>query len=49
MCLLSLQSVPLTTYQDFAEQTKLKKNFTEQEVRKPMVNLDTLDHLDMDR
>lgn len=42
-------SLPQTTYQDHADQCKLKKYFTEQDVRKPMVSLDTLDNLDMER
>lgn len=42
-------NLPKTTYQEFADQTKLKKDFTEREVRKPMVNLDTLDHVDLER
>ena len=44
-----IQNLPNTTYQAFAAQTKLKDNFTEREVRKPMVNLETLDHVDMER
>lgn len=42
-------SIPKTTYQDHADQCNLKKYFTEQDVRKPMVSTATLDNVDMER
>ncbi|XP_070555395.1 cilia- and flagella-associated protein 95-like [Ptychodera flava] len=42
-------SYPKTTYQDSMEQIFLKKDFDEQETRKPMVNLQTVGDADIDR
>ncbi|XP_063968096.1 cilia- and flagella-associated protein 95-like [Lytechinus pictus] len=42
-------SFPLTTTQDHLEQANLKKDFEEQEPRKPMVNVATIAHADLDR
>ncbi|XP_033737481.1 protein C9orf135-like [Pecten maximus] len=42
-------SLPKTTYQDHAEQTYLKEDFKEQEVRKSMITLDTVNHANLDR
>lgn len=44
-----LQSLNKTTYQDHAEQTFLKKDFEEQIPRKPMMNMNTLEHAHLDR
>lgn len=44
-----LQSLNKTTYQDHAEQTFLKKDFEEQIPRKPMMNMNTLEHAHIDR
>ncbi|WAR23426.1 CI135-like protein [Mya arenaria] len=34
---IMISNLPSTTYQEFANQTNLKKDFAEQEVRKPMI------------
>ncbi|KAK3090912.1 hypothetical protein FSP39_015675 [Pinctada imbricata] len=44
-----MQSLPKTTYQDHAEQTNLKTDFQEQEVRKPMITMDNIDSVKLDR
>lgn len=44
-----LKSLNKTTYQDHAEQTFLKKDFEEQIPRKPMMNMNTLEHAHIDR
>ena len=46
---LFFQSLNKTTYQDHAEQTFLKKDFEEQIPRKPMMNMNTLEHAHIDR
>ncbi|XP_002733410.1 cilia- and flagella-associated protein 95-like, partial [Saccoglossus kowalevskii] len=42
-------SYPKTTYQDSTEQIFLKKDFEEQETRKPMVNAETVGNANIDR
>ncbi|XP_013398605.1 protein C9orf135 [Lingula anatina] len=42
-------SLPNTTYQDHAAQVSLKKDFQEQATSKPMVNLETFAHTNLDR
>lgn len=42
-------SLPNTTYQDHAAQVSLKKDFTEREISKPMVNIHTFAHANLDR
>ncbi|XP_046584545.1 LOW QUALITY PROTEIN: protein C9orf135-like [Haliotis rubra] len=42
-------SLPMTTYQDHAQQINLRKNFEERETRKPMITMETLEHAHIDR
>lgn len=42
-------SIPNTTYQDFSQQIFQKDDFTEQEPRKPMINSETVSHVDLNR
>ena len=44
-----LQSLPETTYTDFSQQVYRKKDFTEQETRKPMVNEESASQVALDR
>ncbi len=43
------QSLPQTTYQDFSEQINLKKDFTEKEATKSMINADTVGDVKLER
>ena len=42
-------SLPKTTYQEMGDQYNLKKDFTEREVTKHMINEDTYSLVDLDR
>ncbi|XP_041359032.1 protein C9orf135-like isoform X2 [Gigantopelta aegis] len=42
-------SFPLTTYQDHTEQLRLKRYYEEQDVRKPILDADTVKHAVIDR
>ncbi len=42
-------SLPLTTYQTLGQQSQLKDDFTEQEPKKYMINLETAGHMNLDR
>ena len=46
---IRLQSLPKTTYQDHAEQTNLKEDFQEQEVQKPMISLENIGSVNIER
>lgn len=42
-------TLPSTTYQAFSEEVFLKKDFTEQEFKKHMIDKDTCQHMQLDR